>query len=71
VKEKIWLADDNTLKDEITLIDAKAYTRPWTVTKSYKRAPPGFSLMPYVCLENNRNPIDAEGHISSVLKSGG
>jgi hypothetical protein len=68
VKEKLWLADDNTLKDEITLVDPKAYTRPWTVTKTYRRAPAGFSLMPYVCLENNRNPIDAQGHITAVIK---
>jgi len=69
--ERFWLADDNTLRDEITLVDKRALTRPWTVTKTYKRAPPGFKLMPYVCLENNRNPTDAEGHIQAVLKSGG
>jgi hypothetical protein len=68
--ERIWLADDNTLRDEITLVDPKALVRPWTVTKTYKRAPPGFKLMPYVCLENNRNPTDAEGHIKAVLQSG-
>ena len=68
--ERFWLADDDTLRDEITLVDPKALTRPWTVTKVYKRAPPGFKLMPYVCLENNRNPTDAEGHIQAVLKSG-
>jgi hypothetical protein len=68
VKEKFWLADENTLKDEITLVDAKAYTHPWTVTKTYRRAAPSFSLMPYVCLENNRNPIDATGHITAVIQ---
>ena len=63
---RISWADDNTLKDEITLVDPKAYTHPWTVTKIYKRAPAGFTLLPYVCLENNRNPVDAEGHIGFV-----
>ena len=71
VHERIWLADKDTLKDEITLIDAKAYTRPWTVTKTYNRAPPGFVLLPYVCLENNRNPINAEGEIGFILENGG
>jgi hypothetical protein len=65
-KERIWLANDNELRDEITLVDPKAYTHPWTVTKIYKRAPAGFTLLPYVCLENNRNPVDENGHIGFV-----
>jgi hypothetical protein len=69
--ERFWLADDNTLRDEITLVDPKALAKPWTVTKIYKRAPPDFKLMPYVCLENNRNPIAADGHIQAILKGGG
>jgi hypothetical protein len=68
--ERFWLADDDTLRDEITLTDPKALARPWTVTKTFKRAPPDFKLMPYVCLENNRNPIAADGHIQAVLKGG-
>lgn len=61
VKERIWLADNNTLKDAITLIDPEALTRPWTVTKTYHRAAAGFKLLPYVCAENNRNRIDEQG----------
>lgn len=68
--ERIWLADDDTLRDEITLVDSVALTRPWTVTKTFKRAPPDFKLMPYVCLENNRNPIAPDGSIQTILKSG-
>jgi hypothetical protein len=38
VKERIYFdkADPSTLRDEITLTD-HAYTRPWTVLKSYQR----------------------------------
>jgi hypothetical protein len=38
IKERIYLDKQNpdVLKDEITLID-NAFTRPWTVTRSYKR----------------------------------
>ena len=68
VYERIWLADDETLKNEITLVDQKAFTRPWTVTKEYKRAEPDFKLMPYVCLENNRNPILPDGSTGMVLQ---
>jgi hypothetical protein len=68
--ERIWLADDDTLRNEITLVDPKAFSKPWTVIKTYKRAPPDFKLMPYVCLENNRNPIAPDGTIQTILKSG-
>lgn len=66
--ERLWLADDDTLRDEITLVDPVALSKPWTVTKTYKRAPPDFTLEPYVCLENNRNPIAEDGTIQFILK---
>ena len=68
--ERLWLADDDTLRDEITLVDPLALAKPWTVTKTYKRAPPDFTLLPYVCLENNRNPIAPDGSIRAVLQGG-
>jgi hypothetical protein len=68
--ERFWLADDDTLRDEITLVDPLAFSRPWTVTKTFKRAPPSFKIMPYVCLENNRNPIGPDGTTQMILKSG-
>ena len=68
--ERIWLEDDQTLKDEITLVDSKALARPWTVTKTYKRGEPGFKVMQYVCLENNRNPVSSDGSIGVVLQNG-
>jgi hypothetical protein len=56
VKERISLdkANRDILHDEITLID-HAYTRPWTVTKSYPRYPaPGPTGWPEeVCAEAN------------------
>jgi hypothetical protein len=61
--ERMWLADDDTLRDEITLVDSKALSKPWAVVKTYKRAPADFTLLPYVCLENNRETIVREsGH---------
>jgi hypothetical protein len=68
--ERIWLADDDTLRDEITLVDPIGLAKPWTVTKTFKRAPPGFKIMPYVCLENNRNPIAADGTIGAIVTTG-
>ena len=66
-RERIWLADDNTIKDEITLTDPKAFTKPWTVTKTYHRAKPGAELIEYVCLENQRNPVNDKGEIGVIL----
>ena len=67
VKERLWLESDTVLKDEITLVDAKAFTKPWTVTKAYHRAAPGAELIEYVCLENQRNPINDKGEIGVIL----
>ena len=55
IKERIYLdkADRKVLDDEITVTDS-ALTRPWKVTKAYKRDP---SPQPYwredVCAEGN------------------
>ena len=53
VKERIYLdkSDPNVLRDQITTID-NALTRPWTVTRSYRRlrnAP----FVEHICAENN------------------
>jgi hypothetical protein len=58
VTERIYLdkADANILHDEITVKD-NALTRPWTVTKSYRRGPnPRVSWPEYVC-------ADGQGHV--------
>lgn len=67
VAERIWLAGPNLLKDEITLIDPKAFTHPWVVTKAYYRAEAGAELIEYVCLENQRNPVSPDGEIGVIL----
>jgi hypothetical protein len=57
VKERIFLdkADANLLRDEITTID-HALTRPWTVTRSYRRerAP---DWVEYVCADDNHQVV--------------
>jgi hypothetical protein len=68
VHERLWLEDNVTLKDEITLKDIEAFTAPWTTVKTFKRAPASLNIMPWACLENDRNPIDADGHIGFTLK---
>jgi hypothetical protein len=56
IKERIYLdkADPNMLHDEITTID-HALTRPWIVTKDYRRTPTNEPIWwsETVCAENN------------------
>jgi hypothetical protein len=55
VKERIFAdpGDRNVIHDEITLID-NALTRPWTVTKDYRRGPQARPLWRETsCIENN------------------
>jgi hypothetical protein len=55
IKERIRLADKDTLLDEITTID-HALTRPWTITKKYVReTKPNVVWYFNDCAENNRH----------------
>jgi hypothetical protein len=55
VKERIWLdkADPNLLHNEITTID-HALTRPWTVTRDYRRDR-NAEWNEFVCSEDNKH----------------
>jgi len=78
VKERIYLdkADPNILHDEITVID-NALTRPWTVTKNYRRNPNPRPVWPeYICAENNAHVrigqesyfVSADGYLMPAKK---
>ena len=60
VVERMRQSAPDMLEDEITVIDPKAFVRPWGVTKKYKRGGPGARIMEYVCEENNRDPLAHE-----------
>ncbi len=66
IRERWRQTDPDTLTDTITLIDPKALKTPWTVVKTFKRAPK-LEIMEYACQENNRNPILADGTTGVVL----
>jgi hypothetical protein len=78
VKERLYLdtADPNILHDEITVID-NALTRPWTVTKNYRRSPNPRPVWPeYICAENNAHVhigqesyfVSADGYLMPAKK---
>jgi hypothetical protein len=56
ISERFWMAAPDTLKDEITVDDPKAFVKPWVVVKTFHRQP-SWEIQEYVCAENNRNPV--------------
>ena len=76
IKERIALdkADPDPLRDEITAID-HALTRPWTVTRTYRRDRAG-EWFEHVCTEDNHHVVigkesyflDAAGYLMPTRK---
>jgi hypothetical protein len=46
--ERIHRVDADTLDDTLVVDDPKAYTKPWSMQKTYKLKP-GWHVMEYVC----------------------
>ncbi|HTI66048.1 MAG TPA: hypothetical protein VL460_00725 [Caulobacteraceae bacterium] len=61
VTERMRQTSPTVLEDQITVEDPVAFTRPWVVTRKYTKGGPELQIMEYVCEENNRNPVDANG----------
>ena len=64
IKERIYgdRANKNILHNEITLID-NAFTRPWTVTKDYRRAPQARPVWrESKCVEDNQHALIGKEH---------
>src|SRR4029453_14432739 len=62
--------DANTLEAQMTLEDPKALTKPWNVTKRYRKLPPGTRAYDYACGENNRNPVTEDGRTLTLGSDG-
>jgi hypothetical protein len=56
-----------TIEVQMTIEDPKALTRPWVVTKQFRKQPPETRLYDYGCAENNRNPVDTATGETKVL----
>src|SRR5215813_5666168 len=55
---RIKKMDQGTIEVVMTIEDPKALTKPWVVTKQFRKLPIGTRLYDYGCAENNRNPVD-------------
>ena len=78
VKERIYLdkTDREVLHDEITVLD-HALTRPWTVTRNYRREPDRYpAWREVVCMESNQHVrvgkddyfLSADGYLMPARK---
>jgi hypothetical protein len=52
IVERITRVDHDTLRDDFTIEDPKAYTKTWTTTQTYKLHP-DYELMEYTCERNH------------------
>ena len=68
MQERWQQTGPDTLTNTITLTDVKALRKPYSYTKTFKRAAPGFEMMEYTCVENNRNPILPDGTTGTILQ---
>jgi hypothetical protein len=59
--------NQDTLEVKMVIEDPKALTKPWNVTKQFKKNKPGLFLYDYGCAENNRNPVDTKTGKTFVL----
>lgn len=55
---RIRKTNATTIEVVMTIEDPKAMTKPWVVTKQFRKLPAGTRLYDYGCAENNRNPVD-------------
>jgi hypothetical protein len=62
--------DESTIEAQMTLEDEKALTKPWVVTKRYRKAPEGTRAYDYSCAENNRNPTTDSGRTLTLGPDG-
>ena len=59
IKEKIYFADKDMLRDEITVEDPGVLEQPYSYTLNYRRLP-GYEMLEYVC-EDNHYYVDEGG----------
>ncbi|WP_374654021.1 hypothetical protein [Phenylobacterium sp.] len=62
--ERISVAANGDLVDEVTIDDPVAFTRPWTLRFNLRKDPT-IRMMEYSCEENNRNKPNAQGETTS------
>jgi len=60
ITERFRLTGPDTMSIETTVIDPEALAKPWTTTRTLVRHRE-WTIREYICEENNRNFLDAQG----------
>jgi len=60
IVERFRLTGPDTMSIDTTVIDPEALTKPWTTTRTLARHR-DWTIREYICEENNRNFLDAQG----------
>jgi hypothetical protein len=66
VVERIRLTSPDTLEDRMTLTDPDVLAAPWHTVHTFTRHRE-LDQLEFICEENNRNPIDNTGQVSTIL----
>lgn len=66
IVERITPLDANTIRDQMTITDPEAFTKPVVINVQYSRRP-DWRIREYSCAENNRDAPDASGQRSGAL----
>jgi len=66
VVERIHLTSPDTMEVAMTLTDPDALQKPWHIVRTFHRHR-DLDQLEFICEENNRNPIDKTGRVSTVL----
>ncbi len=70
VSTRMYLTDDGLLRAELVIEDPHALSKPWNVTRHFRRMPAGTRAYDYACAENNRNPITDAGQTLTLDTEG-
>ena len=68
ITEHIRRRDASTMEDAFYIEDPEALTRPWAVTRLYRKV--DGPIFDYACAENPRNTIDASGRTLTLDAQG-
>jgi hypothetical protein len=60
IVERFRLSDPNVLEVKTRIDDATILAKPWEFTARYTRHP-DWSIAEYICEQNNRNSVAADG----------
>ncbi len=61
IVERFTLADPDTMNIETTVLDPEALTMPYAMAGRTLKRHRNWTIAEYICEENNRNYVDAEG----------